>query len=179
MMSPPGMNAMQNVFQASGGKGMPKRTFKDSMTLMSGADRIELHYFGRGHTNGDAWVVFPALHVMHAGDMFPGKTPPLLDTNNGGSGVEFPKTVSNAVSTVKGVDTILTGHDGVMTWADLQEWAAFNKDFLDWTEAQMKAGKSIDDAAAAYQLPSKYAGYTAQPARVKANVTAIYGELKK
>ena len=25
----------------------------------SGIDRIDLYYFGRGHTNGDAWVVFP------------------------------------------------------------------------------------------------------------------------
>jgi hypothetical protein len=66
-----------------------------------------------------------------------------------------------------------------MTWPDLQEYARFNKDFLDWTEGQMKAGKSIDEAAAAYQLPATYAGYTAQPARVKANITAIYGELKK
>ncbi len=179
MMSPPGMQAPPNVFQASGGKGMPKRTFKDTMSLMSGNDRIELHYFGRGHTNGDAWVVFPALHVVHAGDMFAGKAPPLIDTNNGGSGVDFPKTLSKAYASIKGAETIITGHSTLMTWADLKEFADFNKDFLDWTEGQMKAGKSIDDAAGAYQVPAKYAGYTAQPARVKANVTAIYAELKK
>ena len=57
------------------------------MTIGSGADRIDLHYFGRGHTNGDAWVLFPALRVMHAGDIFSGKNIPLLDANNGGSGV--------------------------------------------------------------------------------------------
>ena len=65
---------------------MPKRTFKDRMTLGSGNDRIELHYFGRGHTNGDAWVVFPALKIAHAGDIFSGKNIPLLDAVNGGSG---------------------------------------------------------------------------------------------
>jgi cyclase len=179
MASPSGMAATQSVFQTSGGKGLPKRTFKDTMSLMSGADRIELHYFGRGHTNGDAWVVFPALHVVHAGDMFAGKTPPLIDTSNGGSGVDFPKTLENAYAGIKGVDTIITGHSTLMTWQDLQEFAAFNKDFLDWTEGEMKAGKSVDEAAAAYQLPAKYTGYTAQPARVKANVSAIYDELKK
>ena len=66
---------------------MAKRTFKDKMTLGSGADQIDLYYFGRGHTNGDAWVVFPALRVVHAGDIFSGKNLPLLDANNGGSGV--------------------------------------------------------------------------------------------
>src|SRR4051794_36311176 len=70
-----------NVLATSGGKGMPKRTFKDTMTLGKGPDRIDLFYFGRGHTNGDAFVVFPALHVMHAGDVFARKGPPLLDAN--------------------------------------------------------------------------------------------------
>ena len=39
---------------------MLKRTFTDKMTIGSGANRIDLYYFGRGHTNGDAWTVFPA-----------------------------------------------------------------------------------------------------------------------
>ena len=43
------------------------------MTIGKGNDRIDLYYFGRGHTNGDAWTVFPALRVMHAGDIFSGK----------------------------------------------------------------------------------------------------------
>ena len=34
-----------------------------SMKVGKGADEIDLHYFGRGHTNGDAWVVFPALRA--------------------------------------------------------------------------------------------------------------------
>ena len=62
------------------------------MTLGSGADRIDLYYFGRGHTNGDAMVVFPALRVMHMGDLFPGKQLPIMDANNGGSGVRVSRT---------------------------------------------------------------------------------------
>src|SRR6476469_3642632 len=62
-----------NIFKANGGRGMPKKTFKDRMTIGTGADRIDLYYFGRGHTNGDAWVVFPALRLMQAGDIFSGK----------------------------------------------------------------------------------------------------------
>ena len=75
---------------------MPKRTFKDRMTLGSGNDRIDLYYFGRGHTNGDAWVVFPALRIVHAGDIFSGKNIPLLDAVNGGSGVEIGNTLAKA-----------------------------------------------------------------------------------
>ena len=181
MATPTGIPAgtMPNVFQASGGRGMPKRTFKDTMTLDKGADRIDLYYFGRGHTNGDAFVVFPALRVMHAGDIFARKGPPLLDANNGGSGVAIGDALAKAAAGIKAVDTVITGHSTVMTWADLQEYARFNQDFLEWVRAEMKAGKTVEAAAAEYKIPEKYAGYTDNPERVKLNVGVIYDELKK
>src|SRR5471032_2873479 len=67
------------IFKEHNGAGMAKRTFKDKMTIGKGADQIDLYYFGPGHTNGDAWVVFPALRVVHAGDIFAGKSVPLID----------------------------------------------------------------------------------------------------
>ena len=60
---------------------------KDRLTLFSGADRIDLYYFGAGHTNGDSIVVFPALRFTHAGDLFARKGTPLIDIANGGSGL--------------------------------------------------------------------------------------------
>jgi glyoxylase-like metal-dependent hydrolase (beta-lactamase superfamily II) len=167
-----------DVFKANNGRNIAKRTFQDRMTIGSGADRIDLYYFGRGHTNGDAWTVFPALRVMHAGDIFSGKLVPLLDTNNGGSGVEIPDTLAKA-ATLKDVDAIITGHSTVMTPADLKEYSDFNRDFLDYVRAAKKAGKSVDEAASGYAIPGKYAGYRApQPDSVRNNIEAIYSELK-
>jgi len=167
------------IFKESGGKGMAKRTFKDKMTIGKGAEQLDLYYFGRGHTNGDAWIVFPALRLVHAGDIFSGKNLPLLDYNNGGSGVEIGDSLAKAHAAIKNVDTIITGHGTVMTMDDLRQYAGFNKDFLAWVEAEMKAGKGVDDAAAEYKLPEKYTGYTTSPNQVKSNVGVIYEELKK
>jgi glyoxylase-like metal-dependent hydrolase (beta-lactamase superfamily II) len=168
-----------NIFKDNNGRGMPTRTFKDKMSLMSGNDRIDLYYFGRGHTNGDAFVVFPALRVMHAGDMFSGKNPPLLDANNGGSGVEIADSLAKAATGIKNVDAIITGHSKTMTWADLEEYVQFNRDFLADVKAARQAGKTPDAAGEEWKLPAKYQGYTAPPARVKANFQVIYDELKK
>jgi cyclase len=192
MMSPPGMAGAQpgsapqpTIFQQNNGKGMPKQTFKDRMTLGKGPDEIDLYYFGRGHTNGDAWIVWPALRFAHAGDIFSGKNLPLLDTNNGGTGVEIGDSLAKAHAGIKNVDQVITGHSTVMTWADLAEYAQFNKDFLADVQAGLKAGKSPDDIAAAWQVPDKYKGYSfdkTKPAdvnRLKANVGAIATELKK
>src|SRR5262245_66084651 len=87
-----------NVFKEKNGLGLPKRTFKDRMTLGSGDERIELYYFGPAHTGGDAWVVFPALRALHTGDAFALKTLPLIDANNGRSGVEYPKAIGKAAA---------------------------------------------------------------------------------
>jgi cyclase len=168
-----------NIFTANGGKGLPKRTFKDRMTIGSGADQIDLYYFGRGHTNGDAWVVFPALRIMHAGDVFSGKNLPLLDANNGGSGLEIPDTLAKASSTVKNIDTIITGHSSQMTPNDLREYVDFNRDFLNAMREAKKAGKSVDEVAKSWKIPAKYAGYAApQAERLHANVQIVYDEIK-
>jgi cyclase len=169
-----------NIFKDHNGQGLPKRTFKDKMTIGNGNDRIDLMYFGRGHTNGDAWVIFPALRVMHAGDIFAGKQVPILDANNGGSGVEMPKTLAKAAdASEKRVDTIITGHSTQMTIADLREFAAFNQDFLTAVEEAKKAGKSAEDFVANWTIPAKYTGYAKpQPDRVKANAETIIKELK-
>jgi cyclase len=179
MASPPGFPAGSNIFKENGGRGMPKHTFKDKMTLGKGADRIDLYYFGRGHTNGDAWVVFPALRFAHAGDIFSGKNLPLLDANNGGSGVDIGQTLQNAHDKIKNVDSVITGHSTVMTWADLGEYAQFNKEFAAAVGAGIKAGKTPDDIAAAWKIADKYKGYTIQDPRVKANVQVIATELTK
>src|SRR5206468_1948608 len=167
------------IFKDNAGRGLAKRTFKDKMTLGSGKDRVDLYYFGRGHTNGDAWIVFPELGVVHAGDIFSGKNLPLLDMNNGGSGVEIGNTLQKAHDGIKDASTIITGHSTVMTWNDLQEYAQFNKDFLSAVQSGMKGGKSADDVAESWKIADKYKGYNIQDARLKSNVQAIYGELKK
>ena len=168
-----------NIFKENNGKGMPRKTFKDKMSVGSGSDRIDLYYFGRGHTNGDAWVVFPALRVMHAGDIFSGKNIPLLDANNGGSGVLIGDTLAKAANTVKNIDAIITGHSTQMTMQDLREYSEFNRDFLAAVRDGKKASQSADDIANAWKMPTKYAGYAApQPVRLKNNVQVILDELK-
>src|SRR5262245_50941582 len=114
---------MANMGDFKGDKArfLPKRTYKDKVTLGTGKDEIDLYYFGAGHTNGDSFVVFPALRTMHVGDLFAWKALPYIDTDNGGSAVAHPQTLAKAIATVKNVDTIINGHISVSTWNDLKE----------------------------------------------------------
>jgi glyoxylase-like metal-dependent hydrolase (beta-lactamase superfamily II) len=168
-------------FSGEKAKFLPQKTYKTKLTLFKGKDQVDLYYFGRAHTSGDSFVVFPALRVMHSGDAFAGKNTPLIDTANGGSAVEYPETISKAVAGIQNVDTIITGHSPLMTPADLKEYADFNKDFLTWVKAEIKAGKTSDQAAAEYKLPDKYKSYTIPDffGGIKSNIETAYKELKK
>jgi glyoxylase-like metal-dependent hydrolase (beta-lactamase superfamily II) len=175
----PGAAPAPNIFEANKGRGLPKRTFKDKMTLGGGADRVDLYYFGPGHTNGDAMVVFPALRVMHMGDLFPGKQMPIMDANNGGSGVQYAVTLKKVHDGVTDVDTIITGHSTTMTRSDLLEYSQFLGDFVTSVRAAKKAGQSADEVAKSWSVPAKYTGYAApQEMRLRANVETVMKEVQ-
>src|SRR5262245_20114990 len=95
-LTPANTPPQPSIFDRNNGRGLAKRSYKDSMTIGSGNERIELRYFGRAHTSGDTFVIFPALRVVHTGDAFAAKQPPIMDANNGGSGIEYSKTLMNA-----------------------------------------------------------------------------------
>lgn len=174
-----GLGAQQNVFKDKGGRGLPKQTFKDRLTLGKGADQVDLYYFGRAHTGGDTYVVFPAHRIMHVGDTFPNKSLPIMDANNGGSGVDYPTTLTKA-SGVANVDTIINGHTPAQTtMADLKEYAEFVREFVTTVQAAKKSGQTVDDVVKTWKTPAKYTGYpAANPDRVRADAQVVWNETK-
>src|SRR5262245_45437691 len=46
-------------YAAENTKFLPTRTYQDRLTVGAGKDRIDVYYFGRGHTDGDSFIVFP------------------------------------------------------------------------------------------------------------------------
>jgi len=185
--------ARMSEFTGENAAFLPKKTYKDTMSLLGGTERIDLHYFGAGHTNGDTVIVFPALRTLVIGDLFPRKGAPLIDAANGGSAVAYPQTLAKIAREIKDVDTVITGHATttrgsgaavsfvrsapVVKWADLQEYADFIHDFVAAADAARKAGKSVDDAVGGLKLPPRYKDY--DMARAKDDVQRVYEESKR
>ena len=167
------------VFETSGGQGLPTRTYQDRLTLGSGADQVDLYYFGRGHTGGDTWVVFPALRTMHAGDMFPGKQVPIMDASNGGSGLEYANTLRMAYSAVTDIDTIITGHSVQMDRDDLREMADFVDGLVSAAKQAKAQGVSAADFVADWSPKPRFRVDFSMPAPAsfQAWVQVIYDEI--
>lgn len=168
-----------NIFQRNNGKGLPTKTFKDTLTVGKGADQIDLYYYGNAHTGGDAFVVFPALRTMHAGDAFHTRDLPIMDKNNGGSGVAYSATLAKAAKT-SNVDTIINGHNPTTTTpADMVTQSQFIADFVTFVQDAKKSGKTVDDVVKTWATPAKYANYAKpNPDRVRADAQVIWDESK-
>jgi cyclase len=170
------------VFQeALNRHGLPDRTYKDKLTLLAGKDAIDLYYFGPAHTNGDTFVVYRTARVVHAGDAFANKGQPLIDRNNGGSGIAYPETIRKAATEIKNVDTVINGHSPVtMKFQDLVDFGEFNRLFLEHARASLKAGKTPEQAMMDLKLPDKFKEYNLTGGRggPGGNFGVIFEELK-
>ncbi len=173
--------AQPNVFRENGGRGLPRRTFSDRLTLGSGEERIELYWFGPAHTAGDAWVVFPALSVLHAGDVFAYKAVAPLDANNGASGAAYPQTIARAVAELAEIETVVSGHyPTTLVMSDLETYGGFIGEFVRGVRAARRAGGTIDEFVRAWRIPERFLdqGYvdTTHLRPIRPDVEVIWNE---
>jgi cyclase len=119
-------------------KLLPTETYTDHMTIGSGADRIELYHFGRGHTNGDTFVLFPAARLLCMGDVMAWNMAPFLPAGGAEAIAEETEALVNAV---KGkVDLVEEGHGHMDTWADLKRLARFDRALVDAAKLHYERG---------------------------------------
>jgi cyclase len=117
-------------------------TFTDETAVYLGGKEVRARYFGRGHTNGDAIVYFPALKTIHTGDMMAGATP-LIDYPGGGSLVEWTKTLDSAMQL--DFDTVIPGHGAVTNKAGLKTYRDNVEKLRNRATGLIREGKSQEE----------------------------------
>jgi len=131
--APPDLAPARVVFSAEAG-------------VFLGGKEVHARYCGRGHTNGDAVIYFPALRTLHTGDLMAGNSP-LIDYNAGGSLVEWTKTLDEAMKL--DFDTVIPGHGAVTNKAGLLAYRN-NVDKLRTRAAQLiREGRSQEEVGKA------------------------------
>jgi len=136
---------------------VPDETFTDRLTVGEGDDRIELYYFGAGHTNADAWLVFPEEKVLFPGDMMAWDMAPLIDPGTGGDVRALPDTLERVAETVQGVETVVEGHGAINNWTNFLRFRDFNRALMDAAKAAYDKGEEPAAAVAALQANPQFA----------------------
>ena len=142
-------NSRQNIVEhkQSGAPAnvMPARVvFTQETAVFLGGKEARARYFGRGHTNGDCVVYFPALHVLHTGDLMSGTTP-LIDYAGGGSLVDWTNTLDQAMTL--DFDTVIPGHGPVTNKAGLLTYRNNVEKLRMRATSLVREGKSQDELA--------------------------------
>jgi glyoxylase-like metal-dependent hydrolase (beta-lactamase superfamily II) len=130
----------------------PNISFSDKRSVLSGKDRIDLYYFGRGHTDNDIFVVYPSVGVMNVGDLMAWDMAPLIDPGTNGSVLALPDTMEKADKGIpKGIDQIITGHGAVFPRKTMTDYASYMRDLVNESKKGLAANQTPDEVLAALQ----------------------------
>ena len=121
-------------------------TFTEETDVFLGGKEVRARYFGRGHTNGDAVIYFPALRVVHTGDLVAGNSP-LIDYGGGGSLVEWAKTLDGIMKL--DFDTMIPGHGPVGKKADIVTYRGNVEKLRTRITGLVRGGSSKEEVAKA------------------------------
>jgi len=140
-------NARANIVEhkqsnAPPGVAPARVVFTEECSVFLGGKEARARHYGRGHTNGDAIIYFPALRTIHTGDLMAGTTP-LIDYPGGGSVVEWIKTLDAAMKV--DFDTVIPGHGPVTNKAGLRAYRNNVEKLRDRAAGLIREGKSQED----------------------------------
>lgn len=168
-------NARANMVKVSQ-PGLPRITFADETAVYLGGKEVQAHHYGRGHTNGDSFIYFPAHRVIHTGDLFVSGAP-LIDYANGGSGVAWTATIDEALKL--DFDRVIPGHGPIMKRADLIAWKTSFEKVRERITKLKRDGKDVKAAAAELKMDD-LAGWSA-PSRFwsERSFPGLYQELAR
>lgn len=122
----------------------PDQTYTDLWSQKIGGEKVSLHYFGRGHTDGDSFVSFDKANIIHAGDLVFNRRHPFVDRSAGANIKEWIKTLNTATEFFKPSTTYVCGHAGegydiVIDKADVLLFRDYLQNVLDLTKRAMAA----------------------------------------
>jgi glyoxylase-like metal-dependent hydrolase (beta-lactamase superfamily II) len=121
--------------------------FDKECSITLGGKEVRAIFLGRGHTNGDAVVYFPALRTIHTGDLMAGDTPHLnytvIDYTAGGSIGEWLKTLDEVLKL--NFETVIPGHGKVTDKAGLLAYRETLDSLRTRSAALIRGGASQED----------------------------------
>lgn len=91
---------------------IPSITFNDKMDIYLDTKKVELWYFGVGHTTGDLVVYFPEEKTAFLGDQIFLTRPQLIHSYKGGNSFEHVKTLTKMLKTLD-AEKFCSGHSKI------------------------------------------------------------------
>lgn len=128
---------------------LPVITYADGLKLHLNGEEVRVISVPPAHTDGDSIVYWSKSNVIHMGDLFFHKMSfPFVDRNSGGDVRGVIGAAAKVLAMADENSKIIPGHGPVASKADLQAYHAMLTAIVAKIEAEVKAGKSLDDVKA-------------------------------
>jgi glyoxylase-like metal-dependent hydrolase (beta-lactamase superfamily II) len=142
----------------------PDRTFTDTWSFEHGDEQVTAKHYGPAHTGGDAVIRFEKANVAHMGDLMFNRMHPVIDRPNGASIANWIVVLETVAKDLPGDTIYIFGHAGqghpvTGSRADLQHHASYLAALLEWTRAQVKAGRTREEVLAAKDIIKGFDDY--------------------
>jgi cyclase len=144
---------------------VPEITFTEQMNIYPGSPKVELWYFGVGHTTGDAVVYFPSEKTAFIGDQFFKDRPQLIHSYKGGNSFEHVKTLTKMLETLD-ADKFCSGHSEIVGRQAIRDHINQIKQQQEKVRQLVKKNKSLEE------IKSEF------PENEARLVESIYNEIK-
>lgn len=148
----------RRIMAERGTPGLPAITMDDSMRIYLDDMPIDLHYFGRGHTDGDIVVHLPEQRIVITGDLFAlyGPYRAVIDFSAGGSLRDWTRTLERVLQL--DFDTVIPGHSGVTDRANVAGYIEYLTGTQDMVREMNKQKRSREDIQAMLQSEFNWGG---------------------
>ena len=145
---------------------LPAITFLDRMDLYLGSKKIELWYFGVGHTTGDAVVYFREEKIAFIGDQVFLERPQLIHSYKGGNSFEHVKTLKKMLETLD-AEKFCSGH------SEITDRETIKKHIVEMEDRQQKVKSFIGGNKTLEEIGAEF------PKNETILIETLYNEIKR
>jgi cyclase len=138
----------------------PDTTYTDTWTGKLGKEKITMHYFGAGHTNGDSLVHLEHDNIVHLGDLMFNRRHPFVDKSAGAHMGNWIKVLDKAIATFDSKTQFVCGHAGegydiLVSKDDMKAFGDYLGNVLKFVDGEIKAGKTKEDILKNKTIPTQ------------------------
>lgn len=124
--------------------GLPIVTFTDAVDFHLNGHDIHAFHVAPAHTDGDSYIVFEDLNIIHTGDVFRTTSYPRADANANGSVLGIMSGYEKLLEIADENTRILPGHGVVSKRSDVQAQLTMLTTIRDRVQAGINASKTVE-----------------------------------
>jgi len=127
---------------------LPVITFTDSLTFHWNGEDIRVVHVPPAHTDGDAFVIFPGVDVIHTGDLLFNNMYPFIDVDSGGSVPGVIAACDRLLAESDAGTKFIPGHGELATREDIVAYRDMLRTVAARIEDAINEGKTADEVVA-------------------------------